>query len=108
MCTLQKHPKLRNEPLTRPALISVRQSTCIHVRAHTASPARQYNLAQRAQHLGWPAHLIVVIDQEQGRSGASTVGRDGFESLLAEVGLGRAGAGLCLEASRLARSRSAW
>jgi DNA invertase Pin-like site-specific DNA recombinase len=100
--------KLRNEHLTRPALVYVRQSTLIQVRDNTASTARQYQLAQRAQALGWPESLVVVIDQDQGRSGASRTGRDGFEYLIAEVGLGRAGAVLCLEASRLARSSSDW
>jgi len=87
--------KLRNEHLTRPALVYVRQSTLIQVRDNTASTARQYQLAQRAQALGWPESLVVVIDQDQGRSGASRTGRDGFEYLIAEVGLGRAGAVLC-------------
>ena len=103
------HPlKLRNEHLTRPALVYVRQSTLMQVRDNTASTARQYQLAKRAQDLGWPQHLVVVIDQDQGRSGASRTGRAGFEHLIAEVGLGRAGAILCLEASRLARSSSDW
>src|SRR5437899_8991972 len=106
MMTALNPTKLRNEHLTRPALVYVRQSTLIQVRDNTASAARQYQLAQRAQALGWPAHLVVVIDQDQGRSGASRTGRDGFEYLIAEVGLGRAGAVLCLEASRLARSSS--
>jgi DNA invertase Pin-like site-specific DNA recombinase len=100
--------KLRNEHLTRPALVYVRQSTLMQVRDNTASTTRQYQLAKRAQDLGWPQHLVVVIDQDQGRSGASRSGRDGFEHLIAEVGLGRAGAVLCLEASRLARSSSDW
>jgi DNA invertase Pin-like site-specific DNA recombinase len=103
------HPtKLRNEHLTRPALVYVRQSTLMQVRDNTASAARQYQLAQRAHALGWPESLVVVIDQDQGRSGAFHSSRDGFESLIAEVGLGRAGAVLCLEASRLARSSSDW
>jgi len=80
----------------------------MQVRDNTASTARQYQLAKRAQDLGWPQHLVVVIDQDQGRSGASRTGRAGFEHLIAEVGLGRAGAILCLEASRLARSSSDW
>ena len=101
-------PKLRNEHLTRPALVYVRQSTLIQVRDNTASPTRQYDLATRAQDLGWPASLVKVIDQDQGRSGASHSARDGFEYLIAEVGLGRAGAVLCFEASRLARSSSDW
>jgi len=106
MLTPLNHPKLRNAHLTRPALVSVRQSSRMQVRTNTASTARQYQLATRARDLGWSEHLIVVIDQDQGRSGASIAGRDGFEYLSAEVGLGRAGAGLCVEASRLARSSS--
>src|SRR4030095_7853711 len=97
MLTHLNPTKLRNEPLTRTALVYVRQSTLIQVRANTASTARQYQLARRAQALGWPEHLVVVIDQDQGRSGASSADRDGFEYLIAEVGLGRAGAGLGLE-----------
>jgi DNA invertase Pin-like site-specific DNA recombinase len=100
--------KLRNEHLIRPALVYVRQSSLMQVRDNTASTTRQYQLAKRAQDLGWPESLVVVIDQDQGRSGASSSGRDGFEYLMAEVGLGRAGAVLCLEASRLARSSSDW
>ncbi len=87
--------KLRNEHLTRPALVYVRQSTLMQVRDNTASTTRQYQLAKRAQDLGWSEPLVVVIDQDQGRSGASSIGRDGFEYLIAEVGLGRAGAVLC-------------
>src|SRR5712692_9720143 len=75
--------KLRNEHVTRPALVYVRQSTLMQVRDNTASTTRQYQLAQRAQDLGWPEHLVVVIDQDQGRSGASSAGRDGFEYLIA-------------------------
>jgi DNA invertase Pin-like site-specific DNA recombinase len=108
MFTQQRLAKLRPDHLTRPALIYIRQSTLMQVRENTASTARQYHLTQRVRDLGWPDHLIVVIDQDQGRSGASAVGRTGFEYLIAEVGLGRAGAVVSLEASRLARSSSDW
>jgi DNA invertase Pin-like site-specific DNA recombinase len=108
MFELRNHPKLRADHFTRPALIYIRQSTLIQVRENTASTARQYQLTKRVQDLGWPEHLIVVIDQDQGQSGASAVGRTGFEYLIAEVGLGRAGAVVSLEASRLARSSSDW
>jgi DNA invertase Pin-like site-specific DNA recombinase len=105
----QRSPsKLRPGHLTRPALIYIRQSTLMQVRENTASTARQYHLTQRVRELGWPDPLIVVIDQDQGRSGASAAGRTGFEYLIAEVGLGRAGAVVSLEASRLARSSSDW
>ncbi|MFZ1946203.1 MAG: recombinase family protein, partial [bacterium] len=58
--------------------------------------------------LGWPRDQIVVVDQDQGLSGASAIGRDGFQFVVAEVGLGHAGAVLSLEASRLARACSDW
>ncbi len=92
----------------RQAFIYVRQSTLMQVRDNTGSTARQYDLVRRAQDLGWPEERITVIDQDQGRSGASSAGRDGFEQLIAEVGLGHAGAVFSLEASRLARSCSDW
>ena len=95
-------------PSGPPALIYVRQSSPMQVRDHTASTARQYDLAQSADRLGWPKERIRVIDQDQGHSGVSALGRDGFQHLMAEVGLGRAGAVLSLEASRLARSCSDW
>jgi DNA invertase Pin-like site-specific DNA recombinase len=100
--------KIRTEHLDRQALIYVRQSTPMQVRDNVASTARQYDLARRAEQFGWPQGRIHVIDQDQGLSGASALGRDGFQHLMAEVGLGRVGAVLSLEASRLARSCSDW
>jgi DNA invertase Pin-like site-specific DNA recombinase len=100
--------KIRPEHLERLALIYVRQSTLAQVRDHTASTARQYDLRQRALDLGWPSSRIVVIDEDQGASGASGVDRDGFQRLVVEVGLGRVGAVFSLEVSRLARSCSDW
>ena len=100
--------KIRPDHLERRAFISVRQSTLFQVREHTASTARQYDLVQRARDLGWAPEQIAVIDQDQGRSGASTTGRVGFQALIADVGLGQAGAVLSLEVSRLARSSSDW
>jgi DNA invertase Pin-like site-specific DNA recombinase len=100
--------KIRPDHLDRLAQVYVRQSTPIQVRENTASGARQYDLAGRARELGWPPERIQVIDQDQGHTGAYTAGRDGFQSLVAQVGLGRTGAVLSLEASRLARSCSDW
>jgi DNA invertase Pin-like site-specific DNA recombinase len=100
--------KIRPDHLDRPALIYVRQSTLLQVREHTGSTARQYDLVPRALDLGWPRERIRVIDQDQGQSGASAAARDGFQWLVAEVGLKHAGAVFCLEASRLARSCSDW
>src|SRR3984893_5983617 len=108
MAISRTSPKIRPDHLERPAFVYVRQSTLFQVRENTASTARQYDLVQRAQDLGWSEAAITVIDQDQGRSGSSAVDRDGFQFLIAQVGLGQAGAVLSLEASRLARSCSDW
>jgi DNA invertase Pin-like site-specific DNA recombinase len=100
--------KIQAEHLMRQALIYVRQSTLTQVRENVGSKERQYGLVQRALDLGWGKEQIVVVDQDQGRSGASAEGRDGFQQLVAEVGLGHAGAVFSLEASRLARSCVDW
>jgi DNA invertase Pin-like site-specific DNA recombinase len=108
MIALRSSSKIRPDHLERNAFVYVRQSTLFQVREHTASTARQYDLSQRAQDLGWSKSSVTVIDQDQGRSGSSAVDRDGFQFLMAQVGLGQAGAVLSLEASRLARSCSDW
>ena len=101
--------KIRPDHLDRQALIYVRQSTLLQVRANTGSTARQYDLVPRALDLGWPRERIRVIDQDPGQCRArQPVHRDGFQWLVAEVGLKHAGAVFCLEASRLARSCSDW
>ena len=49
-----------------------------------------------------------MIDIDQGQSGASAADREGFQQLVAEVSLGRAGIVLGLECSRLARNSADW
>jgi DNA invertase Pin-like site-specific DNA recombinase len=100
--------KITTSHRARDAYVYVRQSTMLQVRVHTESLARQYDLRQRAVLLGWPAHQVVVIDEDLGRSGASVAGRSGFSELVADVGLGKAGIVLALECSRLARSNADW
>jgi hypothetical protein len=51
---------------------------------------------------------VVVIDHDQGQSGASAADREGFQRLVAEVGLGKAGIVMGLEVSRLARNCADW
>ena len=75
---------------------------------NTESAERQYALRQRAVAFGWPAERIVVIDTDQGQSGASAADREGFQQLVAEVGMGQAGIVLGLEVSRLARNNADW
>ncbi len=86
------------------AYIYVRQSTAVQVRQHQESTQLQYRLVDRAAALGWPRERITVIDDDLGKSGTSSVERHGFQRLIAEIGLGKAGLVLSLDASRLARN----
>ncbi len=84
-----------------------------HTRSPTASPAsrvsvdsavdaaagrrehgehrRQYALRQRAVAFGWPIEQVVVIDRDLGQSDTSAADREGFQQLVRDVGLWRAG-----------------
>ncbi|MGH9187498.1 MAG: recombinase family protein [Acidimicrobiales bacterium] len=86
----------------------VRQSSLYQVANNTESGRRQYDLRTRAAALGWPAERVIVIDVDQGQSGASAADREGFQRLVAEVSLGKAGIVLGLECSRLARNNADW
>ena len=100
--------KVRSEHLERKAYVYVRQSTYYQVDNHLESQRRQYNLAEVAQRLGWPRERIVVIDEDQGKSGSTANQRSGFSRLVTAVGLGEVGIVMSLEASRLARNSPDW
>jgi len=100
--------KVTPEHLRRLAYLYVRQSTLRQVHENRESTARQYDLKRRAQALGWATDQIIVIDEDLGLSGATAVHRNGFQHLVAEVGLGRVGVVMGLEVSRLARSSTDW
>jgi DNA invertase Pin-like site-specific DNA recombinase len=104
----EAHQKVTPRHLARSAYLYVRQSTVRQVFENTESTQRQYGLRQRAVALGWPSERIIIIDSDLGQSGASAVDREGFQQLVAEVGLGRAGIVLGLEVSRLARNSADW
>jgi DNA invertase Pin-like site-specific DNA recombinase len=88
--------------------IYVRQSSPGQVRHHQESTELQYRLVERAVLLGWPRERIHVIDDDLGKSGTSSSDRHGFQRLIAEVGLGKAGLVMSLDASRLARNNRDW
>jgi DNA invertase Pin-like site-specific DNA recombinase len=100
--------KIKSQHLRRNAYLYVRQSTLRQVMENTESTERQYGLRQRAIQLGWSQEQIVVIDSDLGQSGSSAADREGFQYLVAEVGLGRAGIVMGLEVSRLARNSADW
>ncbi len=104
---MSEHHKIHADHLARLAYLYVRQSTLRQVVENTESTERQYALRQRAVALGWPDDRIVVVDDDQGQSGASA-DRQGFQRLVADVGLGRAGIVMGLEVSRFARNNVEW
>jgi len=104
----EQHQKVTASHLQRDAYLYVRQSTLRQVLENTESTERQYALRQRAVGLGWPVERVIVIDSDQGQSGASDVDREGFQKLVTEVSLGRVGIVLGLEVSRLARNNADW
>ena len=108
MLTSTASSKVTAAHLSRQALLYVRQSSLKQVLHNTESAIRQYDLRGKAVALGWASDQITVIDIDQGQSGASAADREGFQQLVAEVSLGRAGIVLGLECSRLARNSADW
>jgi DNA invertase Pin-like site-specific DNA recombinase len=100
--------KVLSHHLERDAYLYIRQSSMKQVLENVESTKRQYALRGRATALGWADDRIVVIDSDQGESGASAAWRDGFRRLVTDVGLGRAGIVMGLEVSRLARNNADW
>jgi DNA invertase Pin-like site-specific DNA recombinase len=100
--------KVTAEQLARDAYLYIRQSSLKQVIDNQESTKRQYNLRDRALALGWTRKQIIIIDCDQGQSGAEAVDREGFQKLVADVGMGRAGIVMGLEVSRLARNSADW
>src|ERR1700730_2016543 len=99
---------INDRHLSKLAIVYVRQSSTQQIFDHQESRERQYALADYAATLGWPLERILVIDDDQGRSGRTVEQRPGFQRLLAEVSLDHVGLVLGLEISRLSRSSKDW
>src|SRR6516162_6821645 len=100
--------KVTADHLRRDAYLYIRQSTLRQVAENGESTQRQYALRHRAIAAGWPDERVHVIDCDLGKSGSSAVARDGFQELVSEVALAKAGIVMGLEVSRLARNSSDW
>ena len=100
--------KIQPHHLERNAIVYVRQSSPQQVANNKESTARQYALVDLAVQLGWTAEQVEVIDDDQGQTGSTAEGREGFHRLLAEVSLEHVGIILGLELTRLARSNKDW
>jgi DNA invertase Pin-like site-specific DNA recombinase len=77
--------------LQRLAVVYVRQSSPKQVLENRESTARQYAFADQAVALGWPCARVLTIDEDLGKSGRTTEGRNGFQRLVAEVTLNHVG-----------------
>jgi DNA invertase Pin-like site-specific DNA recombinase len=100
--------KVQPHHLERSAYLYIRQSSLRQVLENVESTKRQYALRSRALALGWRDEQILVIDNDQGESGASAAWRAGFQRLVTDVGMGHAGIVMGLEVSRLARNNADW
>lgn len=100
--------KVQPHHLENAAYLYIRQSSMRQVIENVESTKRQYALRDRAIALGWREDQIIVVDSDQGESGASAAWREGFQRLVSEVGMGRAGIVMGLEVSRLARNNADW
>src|ERR1700681_4860123 len=100
--------KVSQRHLDHDAYLYIRQSTLRQMIENIESTQRQYTLRDRAVALGWPLERIRVLDNDLGKSGAHAAGRDGFQQLVSEVALGKAGLVMGLEVSRLARNSADW
>lgn len=81
--------KVQPRHLKRGAYLYIRQSSMRQVLENTESTKRQYALRGRAIALGWTDDRVIVVDSDQGESGASAAWREGFQRLVAEVGMGK-------------------
>jgi DNA invertase Pin-like site-specific DNA recombinase len=106
--SMNESTKVQTFHLERAAYLYIRQSSMRQVLENVESTKRQYALRQRAIALGWPDDKIIVIDCDQGESGASASWRAGFQRLVTDVGMGQAGIVMGLEVSRLARNNADW
>ena len=102
------HRKVMACHLQRDAYLYIRQSSMGQVINNRESAIRQYDFRRQAVALGWPQEQIRIIDCDQGESGAVKDARDGFDRLVTDVSMGRAGIVMALEVSRLSRNSSDW
>ena len=94
--------------LDRQAIVYLRQSTTKQVNQNRESALNQRALTGRLRDLGWPEQRIIVIDEDQGLSGAEAASREGFQRLVADVGLRKVGIVVGYEVSRLSRNCADW
>src|SRR5262249_39369295 len=92
----------------RLAVVYVRQSDPKQVLNNRESGLNQRALKERLIELGRQPPQVLLLDEDQGHSAKDTAGRDGFQKLAADVGLGKVGIVMGYEVSRLSRNNADW
>ena len=69
---------------------------------------RQYAFAEQAKGLGRSEGQLIILDEDQGKSGATPQARSGFSRLVGAVARGEVGIVMSLEVSRLSRNDVDW
>lgn len=105
---MRAESKVHQSHLEKRAYIYVRQSSAGQVVNHPESARRQRELVKLAEALGWPGSRIVVLDEDQGKTGQVAAGREAYKRLLGDVSVGEVGMVVGLEVSRLARNMADW
>ncbi|MDA0922049.1 MAG: recombinase family protein [Planctomycetota bacterium] len=100
--------KIHSRHLDRQAIVYLRQSSTKQVLQNQESARNQRALTDRLRELGWNDAQVSVVDEDQGKSAAQSAGREGFQKLAADVGLGRVGIIVGYEVSRLSRNCADW
>lgn len=100
--------KIQPKHLERAAYVYVRQSSPRQVVENLESQRRQYERVDWAIAAGWGREQIVVVDEDQGKSGGAAKTRSGFARLLSAVAQGLVGIVVALEVTRLSRNSPDW
>jgi DNA invertase Pin-like site-specific DNA recombinase len=100
--------KIQPWHLERLAIVYVRQSSQYQVIHNKESGDVQSGLRDLAIAWGWPPSRVVVVDEDQARTGTSTEARTGFQRVVTEVNLNHVGIILSFQASRLSRANRDW
>jgi DNA invertase Pin-like site-specific DNA recombinase len=90
------------------AVVYVRQSSPYQVMHNKESAEVQSSFRHLAIAWGWQADRVIVVTDDQAKSGTTADGRLGFQWLLTEVNLDHVGVILGFQVSRLSRANSDW
>ncbi len=97
--------KIQATHLSRLAVVYLRQSDPKQVRQNRESAVNQRALQEKLRELNWKPKQILMVEGDQGTSARHAAGRQGFQTLVADVGLGKIGIIVGYEVSRLAQLR---